>query len=101
MHSATKVKNGHMTHAFCLVDDLIFDSSASHALKLQMESINWIFRNKEVDIFIALRFNQKISPKGHRVRWTYKRQVVRNWISEDESLLENAEAVQLPINKEN
>jgi hypothetical protein len=95
----TKAKDGRMTHAFCVVDDLIFDSSASHALKLKMESVDWIFRNEEVDIFIALRFNQKVSPPGHKVRWSYKREVTRNWIWENDTLLENHKVTRLFPNK--
>jgi len=83
-----KEHTGRMTHAFCVVDDLIFDSSTSHALQLRMESINWIFQHKEVDIFVALRFNQKVSPKGHKVRWTYTRQMKRNWIPEKDIMSE-------------
>jgi hypothetical protein len=32
--------SGRMTHAFCVVDDLIFDSSAPYVLKLTEESVN-------------------------------------------------------------
>ena len=74
-----KKLNGKMTHAFCVVDDLIFDSSASHALKLKEESVSWIFRNEPVDIFVAIRFNQKVSPKGKKVRGIYNRHVQINW----------------------
>lgn len=83
--------NGRMTHAFCVVDDLIFDSCTSYALKLKMESINWIFNNVPVDIFVALRFNKKVSPEGHKVRGKYKRLVQRNWIhdSEPPSMIEH------------
>jgi len=77
-----KKTSGRMTHAFCVVDDLIFDSSATHALKLQMESVNWIFQDEPVDIFMALRFNKKVSPMGHKVRWTYTREVTYNWSKE-------------------
>jgi hypothetical protein len=77
-----KKTSGRMTHAFCVVDDLIFDSSATHALKLQMESVNWIFQDEPVDIFMALRFNKKVSPTGHKVRWTYTREVTYNWSKE-------------------
>jgi len=75
----TRQDNGKMTHAFCVVDDLIFDSCFSHALKLKMESVNWIFQDEPVDIFMALRFATKVSPMGHKVRGTYKRRVESNW----------------------
>ena len=34
--------DGSINHAFCVVDDLIFDSTQTHALKLTMKSIEWI-----------------------------------------------------------
>ena len=77
--------NGRMTHAFCVVDDLIFDSCASNALKLKMESVNWIFQNEPVDIFIALRFDHKVSPEGHKVRGKYDRPVRSNWNRDEDS----------------
>jgi hypothetical protein len=78
-------KDGKMNHAFCVVDDLIFDSSVPYALKLVKASVDWIYHYQTVDIFMALRFNQKVSPKGHKVRWTYKRKIEENWIVSDES----------------
>jgi len=54
-----------------------------------MESINWIFGDEEVDIFVAFRFNQKVSPKGHKVRWTYTQQVKRNW-NPDPNMIKNS-----------
>jgi hypothetical protein len=79
-------RDGNMTHAFCVVDDLIFDSSVPHALKLTMASVDWIFQYKPVDIFMALRFHQKVSPEGRKVRWTYRREVKKNWVVASESL---------------
>jgi len=76
--------NGRLTHAFCVVDDLIFDSCTPYALKLKMESINWIFNDVPVDIFVAIRFDQKVSPEGHKVRGKYKRQVEKNWIHDSD-----------------
>ena len=80
----TKLGNGRMTHAFCVVDDLIFDSCTPYALKLKMESVNWIFNNDPVDIFVAFRFDQKISPEGHKVRGKYNRRVQKNWNDDTE-----------------
>jgi len=72
--------NGKMSHAICIVDDLIFDSGATHALKLKKESIDWIFGGQDVNIFVALRFNKKYSPpNGQKTRWTYKREVCYHW----------------------
>ena len=37
-----QMKNGNQNHAFCVVDDLIFDSTQSHAMKLTNKSVEWI-----------------------------------------------------------
>jgi hypothetical protein len=57
-----KLLNGSCTHAFCVVDDLIFDSITPYALKLQEESLQWIFNDRETTIYQAFRFNKKYSP---------------------------------------
>jgi hypothetical protein len=79
-------EDGKMNHAFCIVDDLIFDSSVPYALKLVMASVEWIYNHQPVEIFVALRFNQKVSPKGHKVHGTYNRPVHRNWTIVNESI---------------
>lgn len=71
--------NGRMNHAFCVVDDLIFDASTPYALKLTMESVRWIFDDDDVEIFMALRFDQKTSPSGIRLNAKYKRKVTYHW----------------------
>jgi hypothetical protein len=81
----SKQDSGRMTHAFCVVDDLIFDSCSSNALKLNMDSVNWIFQNEPVDIFVAFRFDQKVSPVGHKVRGKYGRVVQSNWKRDNDS----------------
>jgi hypothetical protein len=68
-----------MNHAFCVVDDLIFDASTPYALKLTMESVNWIFDDDDVNIFQALRFNLKVSPEGLKLKERYTRQVTYHW----------------------
>jgi len=67
------------THAFCVVDDLIFDSITPHAMKLQQKSIDWIFNNEKVDLYQALRFNMKFTPKGMKVEGKYERDVSLHW----------------------
>jgi hypothetical protein len=71
--------NGRMNHAFCVVDDLIFDASTPFALKLTMESVRWIFDDDNVEIFQVLRFDQKVSPRGIKLHTKYKRQVTYHW----------------------
>ena len=43
--------NGSITHAFCVVDDLIFEASAAYALKLTEESIRWINCGSDSNIY--------------------------------------------------
>lgn len=71
--------NGSSTHAFCVVDDLIFDSTTPKALKLKMESIQWIFNDQHLDIYQAYRFNVKFSPPGMKIDTTYKRAITLHW----------------------
>jgi hypothetical protein len=68
--------NGRITHALCVVDDLIFDSITSHALVLNDESVKWIFNGTSTEIFEALRFNTKCSPPGVRVEGKYNRKMI-------------------------
>lgn len=72
--------DGNRTHAFCVVDDLIFDSSTSHALQLKRESVLWIFNDVEVDISLALRFKTKFSPPGVRVKNNFDRTIHYHWM---------------------
>ena len=74
-----RTPNGATTHAFCVVDDLIFDSITPQALRLQMESVSWIFNGTDVVIHRALRFRTKISPEGCKVDGQYRRQVSKHW----------------------
>ena len=71
--------DGTMTHAFCVVDDLIFDSITPFALQLKMESVQWIFNGAAVKIYQAIRFNTKASPSGTKVKREYRRHVTLNW----------------------
>ena len=76
--------NGRCTHAFCVVDDLIFDSTTPTALKLKDDSVKWLFRERETTIYQAYRFNKKCSPPGKgrqgKTKGKYTRPVKRNWI---------------------
>ena len=76
---------GSPTHAFCVVDDLIFDASAPKALKLTMDSVKWIFQNQNVSIYAAYRFNMKVSPKGVKIDDTFTRSPRRNWSEETQN----------------
>ena len=70
---------GSATHAFCVVDDLIFDSTTPKALKLCRDSVKWLFREVLPEVYQVLRFNRKISPKGCSIRERYNRPVRYNW----------------------
>ncbi|MFN7263284.1 MAG: hypothetical protein ACK5TW_00230 [Cyanobacteriota bacterium] len=71
--------NGICTHAFCVVDDLIFDSITTHALQLREESVKWIFNDTDTKIYYAQRFKTKWSPKGMKVKGRYSRTLQTNW----------------------
>jgi hypothetical protein len=71
--------NGDTTHAFCVVDDLIFDASTPFALKLHMDSVSWIFKNEMVDLHQAYRFCKRWSPKNQRTKGEYKHKVTQHW----------------------
>jgi len=67
---------GRMSHCFTVVDNLIFDAISPYALKLCMESIQWIFNDDpDISIYCAYRFNMKVSPKKHKLPCKYTRQV--------------------------
>jgi hypothetical protein len=57
-------KDGSNNHSFVVVDDLIFDSTQTHPMKLCRESLDWICGEKGMaSINIALRFNQSVGTK--------------------------------------
>ena len=55
--------DGSTSHAFCVVDDLIFDSSTQYALKLQWESVSWIFHGSPCRIYQMYQFETKWTPQ--------------------------------------
>ena len=71
--------DGTINHAFCVVDDLIFDSSNPYALKLHEESVRWICNDSDAQIHQALRFNTKVSPPGNKIEERYTRPVSYHW----------------------
>ena len=56
-------KDGSLNHSFCIVDDLIFDSTQTHALKLNRESVDWIcgIGGAEEKAWGIYRFDQSIN----------------------------------------
>jgi hypothetical protein len=70
---------GAATHAFCVVDDLIFDSTTQFALKLCMDSVIWLFQEEFPEIYHVLRFDQKVSPKGFKIWERYERDIKYHW----------------------
>lgn len=75
--------NGDYSHAFCVIDDLIFDSSTPFALKLNMESVKWIFQNDEVELWRAYRFGTKCSPPKHKIYGEWDHKVQLHWDRSD------------------
>ena len=68
--------DGSISHAVCVIDDLIFDTSQPYALKCSIGSMGWICNcgpHAFVEIFEAFRFE-----RGHRCT-TLKRKVTLNW----------------------
>jgi hypothetical protein len=70
---------GQATHAFVVVDDLIFDSTTPYALKLCADSVKWLFGEKETEIYQVLRFNTKVSPPNNPINEKYKRPITYHW----------------------
>ena len=70
---------GEATHAFCVVDDLIFDSTTPFALKLCLDSVKWLFREVVPDMYQVLRFNRKVSPRDGKINEQYRREVDFHW----------------------
>ena len=51
--------DGKVSHTFCVIDDLIFDSTQKFALQLCQKSINWICGDCGCyDIYLAMRFHE-------------------------------------------
>jgi len=71
--------NGTTTHAFCVADDLIFDSTTSLAMKLCKESVQWLFQSDDLELYQVLRFNMKFSAPGCKIPETYQRSVIKHW----------------------
>ena len=67
-------KDGSTSHAICVVDDIIFDSTEANALYLKEESLNHICGREGIHgIHKAYRFGTSIGCKH------WKREVFHNW----------------------
>jgi hypothetical protein len=67
--------DGSVSHAFCAVDDLIFDSTQVKALKLREDSLDWICGASGCqNIYLALRFNY-----AHQTKAKFERCMRKNW----------------------
>ena len=60
-----RCKDGGIQHAVCVVDDLVFDSTQEVALKLQLETFEWICSVNDGfnEVAEAYRFDIKIGGK--------------------------------------
>ena len=67
-------KDGSAGHAITVVDDLIFDSTQSEALKLSEKSLNSIceINGGCETILHALRFHERMSTFQEKVKWAHK-----------------------------
>ena len=74
-----RLPSGEATHAFCVVDDLIFDSTTPFALRLCRDSVTWLFREIFPELYQVIRFDHKVSPKGIPILERYNRKVQYHW----------------------
>ena len=65
-------RNGYCSHCICVVDDLIFDAMTPFALKLNEESLFWIFGIKVERLHIVYRFIRRSSKRCSK----YNREIV-------------------------
>ena len=62
-------EDGSVNHAFCVVDDLIFDSTQEKAMKLVPEVIHWICGTKGCSSILAVySFNQAYKTRKRLLR---------------------------------
>ena len=73
-----KGKNGYCGHCICVVDNLIFDPITPFALRLNQESLTWIFGVEVTKLHFVYRFMIKESPEGIRIKEKYKRKMVHH-----------------------
>jgi hypothetical protein len=70
-----RANDGSASHAVVVVDDLIFDATQLHAMKLCRASFDWICGKRGVgDIEMALRFERPFNTKKR-----YTRSMNKNW----------------------
>jgi hypothetical protein len=67
-------KDGSNNHSFVVVDDLIFDSTQTHAMRLCRDSLDWICGGGMDSINVALRFNT-----SHGTKEKLKHKDTTNW----------------------
>ena len=73
-------KDGSVSHACCVVDDIVFDASSKQALKLETKTMDWICGAQGcADIYCALRFDRKEGLPGVKVAGCYQREMRVNW----------------------
>lgn len=82
----TVIIPGDPEHAFCIVDDLIFDSTTPRAMKLCMDSVRWLCRGQEPTIQCVYRFETKYSAPGtskkFKTKGVYKHNLTLHWSHE-------------------
>jgi hypothetical protein len=70
-----RTNDGSAGHAVAVVDDIIFDATQSHAMKLSRKSFEWICGKHGVGgIERALRFE-----KPYKTKKRYARTMAKNW----------------------
>ena len=66
-----KGDQGTMTHAICVIDDLIFNAISPKALRLCPRSLHWIFNVDISEIALGFKFETKINESGQRTKEKY------------------------------
>ena len=69
-------KDKSISHAVCVIDDLIFDSTQAFAFQLRRKSLDWIVQKPGIHMIDgAIRFNRKSDKNAPSI----KREPIKNW----------------------
>ena len=73
--------DGSMSHAVTVVDDLIFDSTQTHAFKLTRQSIDWICGDCGCrELAVAVRFQHPFKKKFGKF---FNKDISLNWSTKE------------------
>ena len=72
-------KDGSISHAITIVDDLFIDSTQKHALKLCAESFDWAVGNTCIGIYRAIWFQHPWKQKTSKSAEVFNRECNKNY----------------------